>query len=247
MKNMNAIFGMIGIILILIVSGCDKSIFNKGCQKDRKICPDGSGVGRIPPKCEFAECPENLVIAAKLMDTNGINLSLFNEGEFNAEILKVNLAKYDKSTYPNSSDGVHVGLRQSYKTIPFGNNPTFILHFDDGRLNPQVSGKIYLLKGYSGQIINKLSSEYLVFLDSSSLPVVPKVSKEQAEEAAAKSIRKWPAFARDYTVNLAYWADSTNPSEVYLVWDIKAAKGSAQFVINAIDGKVIYDFDGIYT
>lgn len=27
------------------------------CTMDAKICPDGTGVGRIPPKCEFAPCP----------------------------------------------------------------------------------------------------------------------------------------------------------------------------------------------
>jgi len=29
------------------------------CTEDAKICPDGSAVGRIPPRCEFAQCPEN--------------------------------------------------------------------------------------------------------------------------------------------------------------------------------------------
>lgn len=29
------------------------------CQQDAKVCPDGSSVSRIPPKCEFAECPED--------------------------------------------------------------------------------------------------------------------------------------------------------------------------------------------
>ena len=27
------------------------------CTTDAKLCPDGSAVGRIGPKCEFAECP----------------------------------------------------------------------------------------------------------------------------------------------------------------------------------------------
>lgn len=27
------------------------------CTADAKICPDGSGVGRTGPKCEFAPCP----------------------------------------------------------------------------------------------------------------------------------------------------------------------------------------------
>jgi hypothetical protein len=29
----------------------------KACTTDAKICPDGSGVGRTGPNCEFAECP----------------------------------------------------------------------------------------------------------------------------------------------------------------------------------------------
>ena len=29
------------------------------CTADAKICPDGESVGRIPPKCEFAECPKS--------------------------------------------------------------------------------------------------------------------------------------------------------------------------------------------
>ena len=27
------------------------------CTMDAKICPDGSGVGRVGPDCEFAPCP----------------------------------------------------------------------------------------------------------------------------------------------------------------------------------------------
>jgi hypothetical protein len=29
------------------------------CTADAKICPDGSGVGRVPPSCEFAACPSS--------------------------------------------------------------------------------------------------------------------------------------------------------------------------------------------
>ena len=28
------------------------------CTADAKLCPDGSGVGRVPPSCEFAPCPD---------------------------------------------------------------------------------------------------------------------------------------------------------------------------------------------
>lgn len=29
-----------------------------GCTEEAKLCPDGSAVGRVPPKCEFSPCPE---------------------------------------------------------------------------------------------------------------------------------------------------------------------------------------------
>ncbi|MFA5030341.1 MAG: hypothetical protein WC495_02010 [Patescibacteria group bacterium] len=28
------------------------------CTMEAKLCPDGTAVGRIPPNCEFADCPE---------------------------------------------------------------------------------------------------------------------------------------------------------------------------------------------
>ena len=30
----------------------------KACTEEAKVCPDGSTVGRIPPNCEFAPCPQ---------------------------------------------------------------------------------------------------------------------------------------------------------------------------------------------
>jgi hypothetical protein len=30
----------------------------RGCTKELKICPDGTGVGRSGPNCEFAACPD---------------------------------------------------------------------------------------------------------------------------------------------------------------------------------------------
>ncbi len=54
------------IVILLIASGGiyyatrDSSDIDTGpvaCTADAKICPDGSAVGRIGPKCEFAPCP----------------------------------------------------------------------------------------------------------------------------------------------------------------------------------------------
>ena len=30
------------------------------CTMDVKICPDGSAVSRIPPDCDFSECPRGI-------------------------------------------------------------------------------------------------------------------------------------------------------------------------------------------
>lgn len=45
--------------------GIDKDWYNNTqkpeevfCTMDAKICPDGSGVGRVGPNCEFAPCPK---------------------------------------------------------------------------------------------------------------------------------------------------------------------------------------------
>lgn len=36
----------------------DRGVFGPtGCTEELKICPGGSGVGRVPPMCEFEECP----------------------------------------------------------------------------------------------------------------------------------------------------------------------------------------------
>jgi len=55
---------IIVLIIALLAVGCIGSytyIKNKNkpiaCTQEAKICPDGSSVGRIPPNCEFAECP----------------------------------------------------------------------------------------------------------------------------------------------------------------------------------------------
>lgn len=46
-----AIGGITGYVLI---KNANKPI---ACTTDAKLCPDGSSVGRLPPNCEFAECP----------------------------------------------------------------------------------------------------------------------------------------------------------------------------------------------
>ena len=39
------------------------------CIQEAKLCPDGSYVGRVGPKCEFAACPGEGDIERQSMDT----------------------------------------------------------------------------------------------------------------------------------------------------------------------------------
>ncbi len=45
------------------------------CTADAKICPDGTGVGRVGPNCEFAECP-----VVKEDTKTGLNQTILNRG-----------------------------------------------------------------------------------------------------------------------------------------------------------------------
>src|SRR3989338_6030712 len=44
-------------ILLLFLAACAVTEQPVACTKEAKICPDGTAVGRIPPNCEFEECP----------------------------------------------------------------------------------------------------------------------------------------------------------------------------------------------
>lgn len=58
MTKFNAIFGLI--IAISLIGSCAKTISpaQVACTMDAKVCPDGSTVGRVGPRCEFSPCPE---------------------------------------------------------------------------------------------------------------------------------------------------------------------------------------------
>jgi len=55
---------IIAVVIIIIVGVMALWFLIKGgeepvaCTMDAKQCPDGSYVGRVPPKCDFAACPE---------------------------------------------------------------------------------------------------------------------------------------------------------------------------------------------
>lgn len=67
-KGFGVIYILIGILVLGGVAGgayllgqqsykSQSSPNQQACTKEAKICPDGSGVGRTGPNCEFAACP----------------------------------------------------------------------------------------------------------------------------------------------------------------------------------------------
>jgi len=69
MQRGNSVIGIILLLIILIVGGLyvyykdPFALFGnalpseKACSQEAMLCPDGSGVGRTGPNCEFAPCP----------------------------------------------------------------------------------------------------------------------------------------------------------------------------------------------
>jgi len=43
------------------------------CTMDAKICPDGSGVGRVGPDCQFAKCPSPAITSTFCGGIRGIS------------------------------------------------------------------------------------------------------------------------------------------------------------------------------
>lgn len=64
------------------------------CPADVKICPDGTSVFRIPPKCEFVECPKR-----KSEVITKDNLKIYRNEE-----LKVELTYSATKDYPGGQD-----------------------------------------------------------------------------------------------------------------------------------------------
>ena len=43
------------VFFAILLAGCKPNV---ACSKEAKICPDGTAIGRVPPDCEFEECPK---------------------------------------------------------------------------------------------------------------------------------------------------------------------------------------------
>jgi hypothetical protein len=45
------------LLVVVIIAACTP-MNQSGCTEEAKLCPDGTSVGRVPPSCEFAPCPQ---------------------------------------------------------------------------------------------------------------------------------------------------------------------------------------------
>ena len=193
--------------------------------------------------------PKDLEDATRLMAENGIPLSLFNIGDFKTEVSRVIVQTYDKTEYPNSPylTSTHVTLRYKYNGIPIVSENIF--HFNDGKLGPYVSGYILYPKEKSNLILGKGLDDYLTFIDFLNLPSKAKITRERAVKIAQEGIKSWPYFAKTYSVELNYYpVPFSHPGNLTLVWSVQSTKNSAAIVvIDAESGKILYDFDGVYT
>ena len=48
----------LALLMLAVIVGCEPLPQANGCPDDAKLCPDGTFVGRVPPDCDFEECPE---------------------------------------------------------------------------------------------------------------------------------------------------------------------------------------------
>ncbi|MFA6017035.1 MAG: hypothetical protein WC744_03035 [Patescibacteria group bacterium] len=55
--------------IMYIVSGYTKAPPTIACTQEALICPDGSSVGRVGPKCEFAPCPKINKVVSPTIDS----------------------------------------------------------------------------------------------------------------------------------------------------------------------------------
>ncbi len=71
---MNKKLFLLLIIVVIVISGCTNFA---GCSKEGKSCGDGTIVGRVPPNCEFAPCPDSQI---KEETTATLNQKILNGG-----------------------------------------------------------------------------------------------------------------------------------------------------------------------
>jgi len=126
------------------------------CTEEAKLCPDGSAVSRIGPKCEFAECPVVGTTTGKGGVTGTVTLG---------PTCPVERVPADPNCAPKpfatSINIVKSGSTAVVKTIQSDSNGLFRVDLDQGSYVLQVKGGISLPK-CSDVSVKVTSGQYVV-------------------------------------------------------------------------------------
>lgn len=84
-NNQSGSIFLLAIVLVVVLLAGGAYLYTRpeegnqiACTMDAKQCPDGSYVGRVGPKCEFAECPSTLStnLTTRVSDDQMISLAM---------------------------------------------------------------------------------------------------------------------------------------------------------------------------
>lgn len=82
------IFALVSLGISSVINSPQKLI---ACTEEAKICPDGSSVSRVGPKCEFSECPkvatQTTVISTTTQNTNIIIPNISRTTKLNKKVI----------------------------------------------------------------------------------------------------------------------------------------------------------------
>lgn len=92
-----------------------------GCTLDAKVCPDGSAVGRVPPNCEFAPCPETTPTPSQSATPSGQATLDLKETSLDVEAAVNAVIKQSSPSHPAD------GLRLYEARKDSNNNPTLYM------------------------------------------------------------------------------------------------------------------------
>lgn len=98
------------------------------CTEEAKVCGDGSAVGRVPPDCEFAPCPnEN---GAETLSSNEWRLTRIDDEEFTDNPVHI---KFEGSSFSGNAGCNNMGGSYSVNgdQIEFGQTAITLMYCED--------------------------------------------------------------------------------------------------------------------
>ncbi len=106
------------------------------CAKDSKVCPDGSSIDRIPPNCQFSECPTIEEVIEEEIDTS--DWKTYRNEKFGFEFQHpANEQVYGAEPGPDDEDWIVVGKITPGFPPVFNIKPTAIPISAESSFNPE--------------------------------------------------------------------------------------------------------------